>query len=118
MDSPLRDMNKFYKAWWYLEEHRIFQWGPKGAGFKDSYFSNRALDIYVTKVNPKTMEVDDNKKKNTIVDIWLECGPLSKKDTAELGEPIFEHDPRLDTGGATFEEAIINLSKLVKKYYE
>ena len=110
-------MEKFYKAWWYLEEHKIFQWGPKGAGFTDSYFSTRALDIYVARVNPKTMERDDDKKKETLVDIWLECGPISKKDTKEFGSPIFEHDPRLDTGGSTFEEAIIDLAKLVKKYY-
>ena len=108
---------KFYKAWWYLEEHKIFQWGPNGTKFKDSYFSNRALDIYVAKVNPKTMARDDNERKNTLVEFWLACGPLDKKFSKKLDAPIFYHDPRLDCGGLTFEEAIINLAKLVKRHY-
>lgn len=89
---------EFYEAWWYLEGHEIFH----------SCF-DLCLVIEVQKVDSAWRVVQDDKRRNTRVEVWLECGGL------ENG--IGTHDPRLDCGGDTFEEAIIELARLVKKYY-
>jgi hypothetical protein len=99
--SRMNKEEQFYKAWWYLVDN--YEWVIKN------------LDIDVIKVNPKTEEVDDDPEKNTLIEIWLETGPDEKN---EHGVPCATYDPNLDCGGNTFEEAIIKLSKLVKKYYE
>lgn len=97
-------MYKFYDAWQYLNNNRIF---------KDKYSESRflqCLDIYVTKVNPETREIDDDEIKNTEVEVWLECGKHHPN--------MRIHDVDLDCGENTFEEAIIELAKLVKEKYE
>lgn len=83
----------FYDAYWFLRTH------PKG-----NFIA--ALDIDVAMVNPDTRRIDDDKTKNTRMEVWLETGP-------EQGL----HDIMLDCGGESFEEAIIKLAELVKKYY-
>lgn len=86
--------NQFFKAWQYLYYHPMFT---------DKNGLNRfqeCLDIDVVKVNSNLDKIE----------VWLECGRFT--------EPILEHDIRLDCGGKTFEEAIIKLAKLVKKYYD
>lgn len=88
----------FYESFHYLNNHIIFA----------KHFSE-CLDIWVAKVNPETNEVDDDNSKNTKIEIWLECGPYCKD--------FFTHDIDLDCGGDTFEEAIIELAKLVKDIY-
>ena len=89
----------FYTAWRFLEEHKMF----KGCFAYELWMT-------VVKVNPYTNAIDDDDTKNTKVRIWLEHGGYDE----EYG---FVHDIDLDCGGDTFEEAIIELAKLVKKYY-
>lgn len=89
----------FYESFNYLENHKIFA----GA-------FTCVLDIAVVKVNPETLEIDDDETKNTKINVWLECGPKR--------ENYFEHDIDLDCGGDTFEDAIIELAKLVKNKYD
>lgn len=84
----------FYTAFTFLKRH------PSGNFIE-------ALYVDVAKVNPETGSIDNDSTKNTQIEIWLESGP-------ECGV----HDIMLDCGGRTFEEAIINLAKLVMKYYE
>lgn len=60
----------------------------------------------VVKVNPKTNEISDDVELNSKTRIWLECGITPN-----------EHDIRLDCGGDTFEEAIIQLADLVIKHF-
>ena len=85
------------------------------------------LDIFYTKVNKKR-SVDSNPDKNQYVECWLEFGPIqysyaysgTKKPMGEWDtETVLEHthDIRLDTGAPTFDEALVKLAKLVKKYY-
>lgn len=90
----------FYTAWKFLENHKMF----------NGLFMNE-LWIDVVKVNPKTNAIDDDASKNTKVRFWLEHGGYDK----ECGSTTHDYD--LDCGGDTFEEAIINLAKLVKKHY-
>jgi hypothetical protein len=88
----------FYNAWHYLDQHEMFK----------GHFL-QCLDIEVAKINSKTREVDDNDELNDEVEVWLEAGPWIKEGLA--------HDISLDCGASTFEDAIIELAKLVKKYY-
>ena len=91
----------FYESWRFLAKHKIF----------DESFEYDRLWIHTTKVNPTTNELDDDKTKNTKVEIWLECFP----DNPEIDGRY--HDIDLDCGGDTFEDAIITLAKLVKEKY-
>ena len=90
----------FYTAWHFLCEHKIF----------NGFFENE-LWIDVVKVNPYTNKIDDDATKNTKVRVWLEHGPYDEEWNG------CEHDYRLDCGGDTFEEAIIELAKLVQEYF-
>lgn len=94
---------EFYDAWIFLNEHKMF----------NNLFEN-GLYTCVVKVNPETNEIDDDCSKNTKVQVWLEHGPWERQLN---GFPEHTHDWDLDCGGDTFEEAIINLANLVKKYY-
>lgn len=91
----------FYESWRFLAKHKIF----------DESFEYDRLWIHVTKVNPVTNELDDDKTKNTKVQVWLECFPDNPKIDGRY------HDIDLDCGGDTFEEAIIELAKLVMNKY-
>ena len=93
-------MKDFYTAFHYLEEHKIFN---------DRFIDE--LYIMVVKVNPDTNEIDNDRIKNTKVQVWLEHGPYEEKYNQ------CTHDIDLDCGGDTFEEAIIELARLVKENY-
>ncbi len=99
---------EFYDAWWYLKEHSMFKYDGIG-GFQE------CLDVFVAKVNPENDTVDDDKTKNTKVEIWLETGPYEPWDSDDPATVGSTHDINLDCGAETFEQAIIKLSKLVKK---
>jgi len=90
--------NKAYEAFWWLNDNH-------------ERWPIRSLDVDMAKVNPKTGRIDDDEAKNTRVDYWLEGGPFGKKHEAYM------HDPNLDCGGETFEEAIVKYAELVKKHY-
>jgi len=62
--------------------------------------------------------VDDNKSLNTEIEIWLETGCYIMDSPYDGSEKIFTatHDYRMDCGGKTYEDAIIELAKLVKEY--
>ena len=99
-------MDAFYRAWEYLELHDAFKDKDGFERFEE------CLVIEVMKVNPKTMSVDTCEKKNTHVEIWLECGEWL--DDGDYASGC--HNYKLDCGGDTFEEAIIKLAQLVKKH--
>ena len=93
----------FYQSYHYLRKHPIF----------NNRFE-RGLDVEVVKVNPETEEIDDDRTLNTETRIWLETGPYIHDDPMGCE---WSHDPYLDCGGKTYEEAIIKLAKLVKERY-
>ena len=98
----------FYESYMYLKNHRIFH---------EFYFKD-CLDIWVVKVNPENNRIEDDRSLNTKTQVFLETGPyLVGKQYEEADHLHFSHDPRLDCGADTFEEAIIKLAKLVKRYY-
>jgi hypothetical protein len=85
------------------------------------------LSIHYTKTNKPggNGTVDDDKTKNKHIECWLEFGSLIYDYSAdwewqedhkrEYLQHV--HDPELDTGGRTFDEALVNLAKLVLKFY-
>lgn len=91
---------KFYKAWWWLTENH--EWAI------------RHMHIDVVKVSPKSKRVLDDASKNTLVNYWIEAGPMEKQGKLSW---VHVHDIDLDCGADTFEEAIIKLAKLVRKHY-
>ena len=124
--------NDFYNAWQFLYYHPIFH-----NEVMDSYFEH-TLDIDVVKVDPVTKRVDQkDESRNTLTWFWLELGPIYREDDApegfwkahdlvlEDGTPqtdyigVFSavHDYKLDAHGPTFEEAIIDCARRVKRRY-
>lgn len=108
----------FYAAWWFLNEHPAF-FHPKHPGVDYSRFS-MCLDVDVQKVCPETNCIDADSTRNTLTQVWLECGPAMIDVDGDVGAPgaiVATHDTQLDCGGETFEEAILKLAELVIKYY-
>ena len=103
----MKKEDKFYKAWRYLTTCDYFN--ITFGSFSENNFGHGCLDIDVVKVNPETMAMDDNDKNNTKIQIWIETGNWHKESSTWC------HDIFLDCGGDTFEDAIIELAKLVKK---
>lgn len=91
----------FYHSFQFLKQHPMFQ----------NAFGE-CLDIAVVKVDPLTKRIEDDSSRNTETAVWLECG-----EHAGPNEKYNYHDPRLDCGGRSFEEAIIKMASLVRKYY-
>lgn len=84
----------FYSAFWYIHDHPNLN-APN-------------VEVFVTKVNPETDSIDDDQKLNTKVAVWVELFTLHPNDRA------WTHLVSYDTGGSTFEEAIINLANLYR----
>ncbi len=87
----------------------------------------RALDtnlaIYYTKVD-STGTVNEDRSKNINVECWLEFGGLEwgyhaewEPKDGEREHTLKCHDPRLDCGAPTFDEALVKLANLVLKHY-
>jgi len=102
-------MNDFYEAWQYLLKHSYYDhqiYGNTMSAFPASLY------IEVVKVNPDNLTIEDDDSKNTLVQVWLESGCWLYAEDSRTYEIC--HDPGLDIGGNTFEEAIINLSDILK----
>lgn len=72
------------------------------------------LDIHYAKVNSITRSTKDEPRDT--VEVWLETGAALWEDYAHkyIGNT---HNPELDCGGPTFDEALIKLANLVLKHY-
>lgn len=113
-------MKKFelVEAWQFLNNHKAFCSKFVDPSDNSTIYKNRfseALDIDFVKVNPETDAIDDDETKNTLVQVWLECGRIEYVE--ELEQDMVSHDVDLDCGGATFEDAIIMLAGLVLEHY-
>lgn len=69
------------------------------------------VHIDVVKVNPETETCEDDPSLNTATRIWLETGGWVWDEYNQTYE--YTHDHRLDCGGETFEDAILNLAHIV-----
>ena len=129
----LADPRDPYKAISFMELHPANQrlkWGSPENWF---YFN---VDWCFVKVDPETRRIETKKnpnwkknkkgkhphdpKRNTQTNVWVEWGPHFEHewDTENTGpDGIGSHDPRVDTGGGTFEEAMVNLAHNIWKLY-
>jgi len=120
----MKKFTDFYEAWWYLHEHKVFMNMPlyeKDNSIMITAFSD-LLCIDVVKVNSKTSQIDDDESLNTKTEVWLEIGPYWEETDEmmlRIGVPKWmgSHDPDLDCGGGTFEDAIIALANKVEEKY-
>ena len=102
----------FYTAWWWLQRHPVL-WHFRGDRHHESTLQwergvDEGLEFRPVKVNPKTERIDDSKAKNTATRIWVEvfpCSMTSGRDGIRL------HDYECDTGGATYESAVIRVAR-------
>ena len=115
-------MERFYEAYWWLFEHPTFEY--KGMSTLETSCFPDCLDITTQKVDPKTRTIEDDKSRNTHVEIWIEVCTYETQEEAGVSDDemlsgwdwtgVPCHDYKLDCGGDTFEEAIIELARLVK----
>jgi hypothetical protein len=100
-----------WEAYHFLADHVVR--GSNGSSFLD------VLDIFVVKVNPANNTIDDDPAVNTAIRIWLESGPGTEHIDDGFGHEgdVQLHDPALDVGGASFEEALIKLAGKVRTHY-
>ena len=117
MEIPV--FNDAFDAWNFLQEHPIFK---EEESSPLSYFES-CLSIEVVKVNPESEKREEDEEKNSVIRVWLECGPSiksSKLTEKEQGHPSVgraSHDYDLDCGAPSFEEALCELARLVAKKY-
>jgi len=119
-------MERFYEAWQYLDSHPIFEVGQlesSNGTLVPTHRFDMSLKTEVVKVNPETDEIDDDSSKNTKVQVWLEAGPYGDLGITDgydepTGTKGFSNDVDLDSGGDTFEDAIIELAGLVRAKYD
>lgn len=104
-EGKSRDDPEFQRA--LKENAQSFYW-------EGQFIYNLDFDYHM--VNPETRAIDDDNSKNTAMEVWLETGPAYFDNYSEQYQRNM-HDTRLDCGGATFEEALIELAGLIKKYY-
>lgn len=93
-------MLEFQDAWRFMEKHPMFC-GEFVLG----------LDIDVVNVDPDTNRINEDDSKNTKPQVWLEHGPWADYING------CRHDINLDSFGDSFEEAIIEMAKRVRRFY-
>lgn len=127
----------FYAAWSFLCNHPANR-HPK---HPDISMWDSNFDVMVVKVNPETLRIETHSGKggadacpewdswhgcrceldrsNTKTQVWIEWGPWYIQEATEHDEEweTRSHDPRTDTGGDTFEDAIVNLAHNVWHLY-
>lgn len=82
--------------------------------YREALSSN--LAIFYAKVDDSKC-VNSDKSKNKHIRCWLEFGTMKQAVSDGVLHIQHGHDPRLDCGGATFDEALMKLARLVKKHY-
>lgn len=135
----------FHTAWVFLHYHPANQVRTfRGKTGSPNSFFDQNYEIMVVKVDPKTHHIEPkknpkwrknkkgkhpfDKKRNTATRVWIEWGPLMSPTDLEIHTPGQDmknvypdgcpsHDPRVDTGGKTFEKAIVNLAHNVWMLY-
>ncbi len=85
------------------------------------------LSVFYTKTNKPGGHgrVDKDRSKNKYVECWLEFGTVEydylygqpNEDWDDTTGEMNYHDCRCDTGGSTYDQALINLARLVRKFY-
>lgn len=118
------DPDDLYAAWWYLHHHPIFT--SSEHGFPETTFP-RDVWFHVTKVHPISRRVEGG-ARDTETEVWVEAGPWETGEelAAACGDEAFAsqypdgvptHDPALDGGGGSIDDAIVKLAARVAARY-
>lgn len=85
------------------------------------------LSVFYTKTNKPGGHgrVDDDSSKNKHIECWLEFGTVEYEylygtvnaDWNDATGEMNYHDWRCDTGGPTYDVALVNLARLARKFY-
>lgn len=110
-------------AWQYVDEHPIY-WhlrDPQGPEHErnlvHTYAANRYdVEMTVNPVQPRSHHVSGVEERNTVCEVWAESGPRYWR-TPEDWAAGTSHDWELDCGGATFEQAYVNLARKIWEKY-
>lgn len=134
-----KKIDNAYDAFWFLKNHPncvdispehpiVYSMsGLNSTARKSIIDENRAyfllegqfinnLDINYVLINPLTDEIDDDHTLNTKTQVWLETGPAYWSEYTKKYETN-SHDPKLDSAGDTFEEALMSLAQKVQEDY-
>lgn len=118
------DPDTFYRAWHYLNDHPMFwRFRPHNdtpdnhvMWLEQSYgFGSDGINMMVMLVD-ETGTVNEDESKNVNTEVWLEAGKWYLLP-GEHENHVHEHDYELDCGGATYEEAVVKLARLVHERY-
>lgn len=111
------DPEDFHTAWHWLNNHPVFWYFGKERHERNLCADRgvfEGLEFVPVKVNPETLRIDDDSSKNTLVQIWVEVFMSSLR---QPGGGIRLHDVECDTGGATYEEAVVKVAKRIYERY-
>jgi len=119
----------FVSAWRYLDGHPIYwrllasddklpAWHM--AHLEHGYgFSNGGIWVSVTRVNPATGSISEDPALNTRTEVWLETGEWSwaVDEKRHISCETHYHNYKLDCGGTTYEEAVVEMARNVHRFY-
>lgn len=108
-----RDPENLMNAWWWLQKHPIFWYFGKHQHEVSLCWElgvDEGLEFRPTLVDPETRRIEKPRSRNTHLEFWVEVFPASLRN-----REIRLHDYECDTGGDTYEEAIV---KVAKEIYE
>jgi hypothetical protein len=116
--GDIMKFNNIHDTWMYLTQTEVFWCKEMGElSLVGCNCFDLSLNINVVKVNPINNEIDDNELLNTKTQVWLEAG--EPYECEHTGEIIYHsHNINYDSGGDTFEEALIEMANLVYKHNE
>lgn len=108
----------FYCAWHWLNEHPIFYRCEKEFHERRLHKNRGILDgcieIIPVKVNPADLTISRRDTENTKLQFWVEVFPRSLKPEHD---GISLHDYERDTGGDTYELAIVAVAKTIYAHH-
>lgn len=113
------------KIFWTIKKDKGGNLWAYSRSYNHAVQSN--LDIHYTKTDSPGGHgtVSKDKSENKHIECWLEFGPerygyseeWQWKEDKQREQVLNYHDVDLDTGGTTFDEALINLARNVLKKY-
>lgn len=111
----MRQINDFHEAFEFIASHSKFMAPilPEDDSPKESLIHE--LYIMVVKVNPNGEYIDNDPSLNVKTKVWLEYGPAHYCEHSNRWTS--SHDYALDSGGDTFEQAVIEMANLIIKNY-
>lgn len=109
------DPEDFWVAWHWLNQHPLFYRFTKGLHERyildDRGILDGCVEVVPAKVNPETNRVSEDLTKNTKLEFWVEVFTAGSWGA----DCTTVHDFECDTGGDTYELAIVAVAKEIYK---